>query len=427
MSAYRNALDKANTEIEVARKFYNNEIEKIKTEAEKTIARNKIRIKEMDVRLVDWQARAKAEAEERTRAYADEITRIQIEAAEMLVKVKTEATEQINSMRCKLEARTEEMIAKIKAQTAEQTARVKAEAEAKEDFYNNEIARLKAQSGEKLKSYSNALSKAIAELKTKTSLYNNEIAGIKAKSEKKIAKVESASKEKLKSYSDAVAKARKKAQEKSRAYAEMIAKAREEAEVRAVEMAQKPAPNNAGGLLTICAKDIMQKDVVWGSSDMSVQQALAKMRQHNGNYIMIGQNGVLEGVLSKDDLTGTISPYLRPEFAKWRRPLDEATLQIKVKWITSAPSCFIHPTTSLVDIINRMQRFGENALVVLDQQDKVQGLVTVFDVFKAIPKTDPNCFSLDESLMERMLGSSHQSSEFCTIAESDRSDSVCLR
>jgi len=142
---------------------------------------------------------------------------------------------------------------------------------------------------------------------------------------------------------------------------------------------------------------------------------------------MIGQNGALEGILSKDDLTGTISPYLRPEFAKWRRPLDEATLQIKVKWITSAPSCFIHPTTSLVDIINRMQRFGENALVVLDQQDKVQGLVTVFDVFKALPKSDPNFSPQDESLMERMLGSSHQSSEFCTIAESDRSDSVCLR
>ena len=53
---------------------------------------------------------------------------------------------------------------------------------------------------------------------------------------------------------------------------------------------------------------------------------------------MIGADGVLEGLVSKSDLAGAASPYLRPEFAKWRWPLDDATLQIKVKWIMSRPA-----------------------------------------------------------------------------------------
>ncbi len=207
----------------------------------------------------------------------------------------------------------------------------------------------------------------------------------------------------------------------------MIAKAKEEAKAGADETASRPILNSAGGLLTICAKDIMQQDIIWGSPDLSVQQVLAKMRQHDTDHIIIGQDGVLEGVLSKDDLTGAISPYLRPEFSKWRRPLDEATLQIKVKWITAKPSCYIKPTTSLAGIINRMRQFGENSLAVLDRKGKVQGLVTVFDVFKALPKSDPNIFPQDESLMEQVLDSGFQNYESFIAAEPHESSSVCLQ
>jgi CBS domain-containing protein len=144
---------------------------------------------------------------------------------------------------------------------------------------------------------------------------------------------------------------------------------------------------SGGGLLSICAKDIMQGRVVWASPDETVQQALAKMQQHETSYIMVGRDGMLEGIVSRSDITGALSPYLRSLFAKWRRPLDDATLKIKIKWIMSRPVRTIKPQTPLVTIMENVCRFGGRALPVVDEQGKVQGLVTIFDVFQMLLKT----------------------------------------
>jgi CBS domain-containing protein len=101
-----------------------------------------------------------------------------------------------------------------------------------------------------------------------------------------------------------------------------------------------------GNLFEIRANDIMQNKVTWAGPDDSLQQALAKMKQTDAGYIMIGQNGVLEGIVSQSDITRAMSPYLQPIFAKWRRPLDE--------------------------------------------QGNVQGLVTAFDIFWTLLKNNSN-------------------------------------
>jgi CBS domain-containing protein/chemotaxis protein CheY-P-specific phosphatase CheC len=157
-----------------------------------------------------------------------------------------------------------------------------------------------------------------------------------------------------------------------------------------VQDSSATTPNSTDTISTICAKDIMQKAVLWGSPEDSVQQAITTMQQHSASYIMIGQNGVLEGIISKSDLKGAISPYLRPEFAKWRRPLDDATLQIKVKWIMSKPVHTIREETPLAAIMENICRSGVRCLPVVNNEDKVQGLVTAFDIFKVLLKSSPN-------------------------------------
>lgn len=151
-------------------------------------------------------------------------------------------------------------------------------------------------------------------------------------------------------------------------------------------MAEKLAPGIKEALLTVCAKDIMQKDVIWANPDDSVQHALAKIQQHNAGYIMIGKEQVPEGIVSKSDLTGALSPYLRNIFAKWRRPMDDATLQIKIKWIMSKPTCTISPETTLAKIMENMCQADKKCLPVVDDQGKVRGLVTVFDIFSVLLK-----------------------------------------
>jgi CBS domain-containing protein len=138
---------------------------------------------------------------------------------------------------------------------------------------------------------------------------------------------------------------------------------------------------------TVCTKDVMQKDVVWASPDESVQQALTKMQQHDCSYIIVGQDEELEGIVSKSDITGATSIYLRPIFAKWHGPGDDATLQIKLKWIMSRPVRTVSPEAPLATIIENMCRFGGRGLPVVDEQGKVQGLVTVFDIFRTLLNT----------------------------------------
>ena len=145
---------------------------------------------------------------------------------------------------------------------------------------------------------------------------------------------------------------------------------------------EKPALNSKNVPLALYAKDIMQKDVVWANPDDSVQQALEKIQQNDAGYLMIGPKKVLEAIVSNSDLTAALSPYLKTAFAKWRRPLDDATLQIKIKWVMSKTVSTITPDTPLTTIMEKMCQNRIRCLPVVDEQGKVLGLITVFDIFK---------------------------------------------
>jgi CBS domain-containing protein len=127
-----------------------------------------------------------------------------------------------------------------------------------------------------------------------------------------------------------------------------------------------------------------------------MQRALAKMKQTDAGYIMIGQNGALEGIVSKSDITRAMSPYLQPIFTKWRRPLDDATLKIRIKWIMSRPVHTIKPETSLAAIMEYMSQFRGRCLPVTDEAGNVHGLVTAFDIFQALLKSGSNSPAEDQ-------------------------------
>lgn len=149
--------------------------------------------------------------------------------------------------------------------------------------------------------------------------------------------------------------------------------------------------------LTTSAKDIMQNEVLWGKPDDTVQQTLAKMQQADVGYMIVGQDGTVDGIVSKSDIEGALSVYLRPTFAKWRRPIDDATLQIKIKWIMSKPAQTIKPDILTMETIEIMCRSAKKCLPVVDQQGKVQGIVTMFDILKAMMQSNPNVSAASET------------------------------
>ncbi|MHC4619524.1 MAG: CBS domain-containing protein [Planctomycetota bacterium] len=149
-----------------------------------------------------------------------------------------------------------------------------------------------------------------------------------------------------------------------------------------------PAPDlpavEPGVITQLSAADIMQTGTLWADPDDCVGQAFADMRRYNADYMIVGRDGLAQGIVSTSDIKAALSPYLRPEFAKWCRPLDEATLQIKIKWIMSTPVRTVRAEASLTTVMQNMRRFHVRCMPVTDPHNIVQGLVTVNDVFQAL-------------------------------------------
>jgi len=142
-------------------------------------------------------------------------------------------------------------------------------------------------------------------------------------------------------------------------------------------------------ILSLPVQDIMDKTLVWGTPEESVQAMMAKMQQNDVGYAMIGHDGVLEGIVSKSNILGAISPYLRPVFAQWHTPAADATLDIKVKWIMTRPVRTVGPGATLGVVLQTMQQFGGRCLPVVDQAGTVSGVITCFDIFRILTRHEP--------------------------------------
>jgi CBS domain-containing protein len=158
-----------------------------------------------------------------------------------------------------------------------------------------------------------------------------------------------------------------------------------------------------GELSVVTAGDIMNRSMVWASPEDSVDTVQTLMQQHNTGYALIGSSGVCQGIISRSNITGAVSPFLRPIFAKWRRPLDDASLQIKVKWIMSTPVHTVTLTATLDEVVSKMSSFGGRCLPVINASGKIAGIVTVFDVFKIFMNNNKNAPVIGETIQSPPL------------------------
>lgn len=150
----------------------------------------------------------------------------------------------------------------------------------------------------------------------------------------------------------------------------------------------EPAVHSGQSGRDYLAKELMCSDVHWMTDDDTVGQAQTKMHQLGVSYLLIGNGSKIEGIVTKSDLAGAASIYLRPIFAKWRRPEDDATLQIRLKWIMSKQIYAVKPETPLANIVHLKCKYDISYLPVVDTQGHVQGVVTTKDIFKAIMKKE---------------------------------------
>lgn len=140
----------------------------------------------------------------------------------------------------------------------------------------------------------------------------------------------------------------------------------------------------AGQLASVTARQVMNPGVLWAEQEDTVEYVMKQMQHHNCGYVIIGKDGQIEGIVSHSDITAAISPYTRSVFSHWRRPLDDASLQIRIKWFMSRPVHTVGPETTLESVILSMLRHSIRALPVVDENGTLMGIVTVFDIFQAL-------------------------------------------
>jgi len=136
-------------------------------------------------------------------------------------------------------------------------------------------------------------------------------------------------------------------------------------------------------LTDIQAQNVMRTDIAWAIQDDTVENVLTKMQQQNTGYALIGSPDAIQGIVSKSDIQGALSPYLQSIFSKWKRELDTATLQIKVRWIMSRPVHTLRPDATLSVVMETMCKHSVRALPVADGNG-VYGIVTVYSIFNAL-------------------------------------------
>lgn len=137
-------------------------------------------------------------------------------------------------------------------------------------------------------------------------------------------------------------------------------------------------------ILSRPAQSVMQTRILWLSPNDSVETALQKMQQNHTRYALIEEQNRMQGILSRGDLNSAVSPYLKSPFEEYRRPLDEASLQIRVKWFMSRLVHIADPDMPLWKIMEIMCRHEIRALPVQDAGGAVLGLITVPDIFGAL-------------------------------------------
>jgi CBS domain-containing protein len=139
---------------------------------------------------------------------------------------------------------------------------------------------------------------------------------------------------------------------------------------------------------TLLARHLMQTQVHWVSVDDTVNQAQTKMQETGSSYLLVGDGAKLEGIVTRSDLDSAASIYLRPIFSKWRRPEDDATLQIRLKWIMSKQVYSVKPETPLCNIVHLKCKYDVSCLPVVDAEGQTLGVVTTKDLLKGVVNKD---------------------------------------
>ncbi len=125
---------------------------------------------------------------------------------------------------------------------------------------------------------------------------------------------------------------------------------------------------------------IMTETVVVIESDRSVSEALECFAQYSIHHLPVVRHGKVVGMLSSADVMKL--DYFMPRTAVDRTQyLDE---HMSIEQLMHAPVISLPPHASIAEAAERMEKAGVHAVPVVDNADRVIGMVTTSDVIRGL-------------------------------------------
>ncbi len=131
-------------------------------------------------------------------------------------------------------------------------------------------------------------------------------------------------------------------------------------------------------------QDIMTTDLLTVSANTTLRDAHKHMGEKQTRHILITDDDKkLIGILSDRDVKKYVSPFAGSNIASDR---DKATLGLQLDKIMSKNLKTIRPEKTVKDCIKMMLEHSINSLPVLDEDEKLVGIITSTNIFQFVLK-----------------------------------------
>jgi CBS domain-containing protein len=135
---------------------------------------------------------------------------------------------------------------------------------------------------------------------------------------------------------------------------------------------------------------IMTEAVVVIECDRPLSEALACFQQYPIHHLPVVRDGRLVGILSSADL-------IKVEFFAPRGAIDRAAWldsKFRIEQIMRTPVSSCSPAASLEEVANLIMESGNHAITVVDESERVLGIVTTSDIIRSLLHGPPRRGSL---------------------------------
>ena len=129
------------------------------------------------------------------------------------------------------------------------------------------------------------------------------------------------------------------------------------------------------------ASDVMITQLVTGTPDLRLYQALALMEQKHIRHLPLVEEGVLVGILTDRDVKRHMSAAFRTDHEKAE---DRASMLVTVADVMTRDPYSVNPATPLREIVKAMIEHKYGAVPVVDAARRPVGIITSIDLLRLL-------------------------------------------